>query len=352
MLPYYIEVEKNLRKVKAIPLSALGSRLEYVPLETSPISIISSIDNVFITDSLIFVSDSDQRLLAFDISGRYIRQIGTNGRGPGEYQTVENFIVDNKHKKIYLLTFRRVNVYDFNGNFIREIKLDFPSSEIIIDDNENLILHPFSSAQPKNEEVYSWYFYDEMGNEKLKIKNTIKRTKGGITIPYSPLYMYNGIPHFMEFGVDTLYTYSDNLRTPYAVLNLGKLKYPNDPTLQESLTIDNRIWVYKIQESKHFLFINLWWGHDSILYCVFNKPNSVFSEMNESGFTNDIDYGLNFWPMKVINDSLFVDCKEAIEIIEYARNSQSKVKEQNNHIKELANQLSETSNPVLIILKN
>ncbi|MFH0843829.1 MAG: 6-bladed beta-propeller [Bacteroidota bacterium] len=352
MLPYYIDLEKDIDRIKSIPLSTFGSKLEYIPLETGSDFLIKSVDNIFINDSFIFIGDYNQRLLLFDINGKYLRQIGKIGKGPGEYQSVENFVVGNKQKEIYILSYREVNIFDFTGQFKRDFRLDFPCSEIIMDDNGDLILHPFSSAQPTTDPVYSWYVYDNKGTEKTKILNTSKRINGGITVPYSPLYMFNGTPHFMEFGIDTLYNYSDNLKLPYAIFNYGKMKYPVDPTLSESLSIDDKIWVSKIQEIKDLLLVNVWWGRDSILNCVFSKSSSDFAVINETGFTNDIDSGMNFWPRKIINDNLMIDFKDAFELIAFSNNYQINSKEQSNRIKEIINHLSETSNPVIIILRN
>jgi len=348
MLPYNIDLEKDIGNIKSIPLSTIGSKLEYIPLETDPDCLIETISNVFVTDSFIFVSDYD-RLLLFDINGNYIRQIGTKGRGPGEYTSVGDFIIDNEQREIYILSSRMVLVYDFEGRFKRDFNLDFPGRQFIMDENDNLILHPFNIPQPTTDTVYSWYIYDKTGTIRTKLLNTLKRVNGGVIVPFSPLYTYNGTPHFMEFGVDTLYNYANNQKTAYAIFHYGNMKFPPDPTMSEVPGIDGKIWISDIRETKKLLFVNVWWNMSGpISNCVFDKKLSAFTVLKDNSFDNDIDGGMPFWPEKIINDNLMIDYIDAFDLITYARDNNTESKQ----LKEVIEKLTETSNPVLIILKN
>lgn len=347
MLPYNIDLENGINNINSIPLSTIGSKLEYIPLETDPECLIKTITNVSVTDSYIFVSGYD-RLLLFDINGNFIRQIGSTGRGPGEYPNVGNFIVDNNQREIYILSSRIVLVYDFEGQYKRDFKTDFPSRQFIMDENGNLILHPFNMPQPTDDAVFSWYFVDNTGTIITKLPNTLKRVNGGVIVPFSPLYMYDGTPHFMEFGIDTLYNYTNSEKIPYAVFNYGNMKYPPDPTMAEVPNIDGKIWISDVRETKKLLFINVWWDlSDSISYCIFDKKLSSFTVLKDNSFENDIDGGMSFWPEKIINDDLMIDYIDAFDLITYVNDCNTESKRLN----EVTEQLTETSNPVLIILK-
>ncbi len=351
MLPYNIDLEKGINNINSMPLSTLGSKLEYIPLETDPDCLIETISNVSVTDSFIFVSVRD-RLLLFDLKGNYIRQIGSTGRGPGEYPNVGNFIVNKTQKEIYVLSSRIVLVYDFEGQFKRDFKIDFPSRQFIMDKNDNLILHPFNLPQPSDDPVYSWYIYDKTGMIRTKLSNTLTRVNGGVIVPFSPLYIYNGTPHFMEFGVDTLYNYSNNEKMPYAIFHYGKIKYPPDPTMDEVPGIDGKIWISDVRETKKILFINVWWDlSDSISNCVFDKTSSTFTVLKDNSFDNDIDGGMPFWPKQIINDNIMIDHIDAFDLISYAKDNQTGNKIESKQLKEVVEKLTETSNPVLIVLK-
>jgi hypothetical protein len=165
--------------------------------------------------------------------------------------------------------------------------------------------------------------------------------------------MYNGTPHFMEFGVDTLYIYDNKEKIPYAIFQLGNLKFPPDPTMAEVPGINGKIWVNEIRETKKLLFVNLWWDlSDSISNCVFEKSSASFTILKDNGFVNDIDGGLPFWPKKLINENLMLDYVDAFDLIKDSKNmNKNDIKEEASQLNGVVKQLSETSNPVLIILR-
>jgi len=345
-------LENSIKNINLIPLSTLGRKIEYVPLETDTACLIQNISNVFLTDSLIFVSDYN-RLLKFDKNGKFIKQIGTKGRGPGEYPSLGNFLIDEVNREIFILSSRIVLIYDFNGNFKRDFKIDFPCRQFILNENSELIFHSFNLPTPSTDTVFSWYIIDRTGTILRKIKNTLPRTNKGVIVPVSPLYMHDDTPHFMEFGIDTLYSYDNNEKKPYAIFHLGNLKFPPDPTMSEVPQIKGKFWINEIRETKKLFLVNIWWDlSDSISNCIFDKSSASFSILKNSGFTNDIDGGMTFWPKKIINDNLMLDYVDAFNLIKTSKKILKDNNEQTSQLNNLITQLSETSNPVLIILRN
>ena len=71
----------------SLPLkSRLIHRIDTVKLSTSVLEgCINTIKEIKITDDYIFVLTYDDRLVQYDRSGEFIRQIGHMGRGRGEY---------------------------------------------------------------------------------------------------------------------------------------------------------------------------------------------------------------------------------------------------------------------------
>ena len=351
-LPYLIDLQNGITNISSVPLSSIGKSLEYVPLETDTSCLIQTISNASLTDSFIFVSDYD-RLLKFDNKGNFLKHIGTKGRGPGEYPSLGNFLVDDVNKEIFILSGRIVLVFDFEGNFIRDFKIDAPCRQFILDQNGELIFHPFNLPHAGTDTVYSWYITDRKGVVRTRLVNTLKRTNKGVIVPVSPLYMYNKTHHFMEFGIDTLYGYRNDKKIPYAIFNLGNLKFPPDPAMDEVPGINGKIWINEIKETEKLFFVNLWRDlSDSISNSIYDKSSSSFTVLKTGGFTNDIDGGLTFWPKKIINENLFLDYADAFQLITYERKMHPDKSEPSTPFSEAVKQLSETSNPVLIILKN
>ena len=72
---------------------------KFIPLETSDDCLINGTKQIVIEDNYIYVNSGGDKLLVFDISGKFITQIGNKGNGPGEYRLICNFHI-NKEKGI------------------------------------------------------------------------------------------------------------------------------------------------------------------------------------------------------------------------------------------------------------
>ncbi len=360
-LPYQVNLEQGINNIRPVPVSNLGKGLEYIPLETDPSIMLSRVSAVFLDDSLIYVTDGG-RLLLFDRRGKYIKQIGSAGRGPGEYSRVADFIVDKDAGEIYILSSRIVLVYDMQGNLKRNFAFDFPSSQFIVNDRNTLLYHQFNVSRPSEDTVFSWFVTDRNGIMQSKIVNDLKRVSmPGLIVPTSPLYSFKGLPHFLEYGIDTLYYFNNSAKEQYAVFNTGKIKMEPDLLLtnykEETERIKNKIWISGINENDNLLFIKLSWGlTDSVSYCTFNKKSSELTVLQGNGFDNDLDGGLIFWPEEIINNNILIDYADAFDLLKSLKKLRSgnpKVtgKGLSDQLIKLENQLTETSNPVLIIIK-
>ncbi len=350
-LLYHVNVERDLDKRSFIPLSSIGSKLEYIPLETDSFSLIHSISKVSVTDSFLFVCDN-RRLLMFGRNGKYITQIGSEGRGPGEYTRVLDFVIDMKNREIYLLSDRIIHVYDFKGQFIREFKLNFPSKQMLLTENNDLVLHSYNFPQATDKPACSWYIMNRYGKTSKKLPNTLKRINGGITIIFTPLYIFNGKLHFMEFGIDTLYCYHSDIKTPHIIFHFDEVKLPPDPTIDEVPSLQGKIWISSVLETRSSLFVQAWCPIPySISNCFFDKSTSGFEILETKGFINDLDGGVPFWPKSIINDSLMVDFADAYDLIKsYKDKNMASKPSQPANIESVIKKLTETSNPVIMIL--
>ena len=350
-LPYHVNIERDINNFSSVPLSSLGSKLEYIPLETDSSCFIEEISTISVTDSFIFVSDM-YRLLLFSRSGKFLRKIGTAGRGPGEYLNLGDIRIDEQDREVYLLSPKVILVFGFNGEFKRDFKIDFPSRQFVFNKNEELVIHPINLSIPSTKPVYSWFIVDRFGSSQANLENTLKRVNQGLFVPNSPLYIFNGTPHFMEFGIDTLYNYDDNKKIPHAVFQFGKLKFPPDPTMEEVPNIKGKVWINDIKEIEKLLLLKVWWNlSDSIRNGIFDKSSSKFTLLKNNGFTNDIDNGPPFWPKEIMNDNYMIGYKDAFELIKYSNKMKDNRSEIKGQLKEIIRNLTETSNPVIIILK-
>src|SRR6185437_4372057 len=79
--------------------------------------------NIYISDGYVH-----SRIAKFDPHGNWIGTWGKQGTGPGEFRTVHNVQIDrNDHVWVADRTNGRIQMFDTDGNFIKEIILNVPT---------------------------------------------------------------------------------------------------------------------------------------------------------------------------------------------------------------------------------
>jgi hypothetical protein len=359
---YQVNLEKYINNLKSVPLSSIGHKIEYIPLETNPSCMLKDIRQIALSDSFIFVSDIN-KLIQFDRKGKLIRQIGSQGRGPGEYMAIWDFSIDNRKGIIYIsfTVTHELLKFDFSGKFIKPIELSFRPYNFILKDTNSLMFHMNNIPDPLIDTVYSWHITDKDGNTMSRIRNNVKRVRTpGYSVPQTPLYMFNSAAHFMEFGIDTLYFFNKSKKEPYALLNLGSLKMDIDPDiLNQELAnkLNQKFWILSIIEDRENMYLNLVRGLGGpLVSCLYNKHTSEAIILKDNSFKNDLDGVIPFWPKKIYQDSILVDYTSAFKLLKFINTKLINVPNDtgiNNldQLEELKNKLTDISNPVLMVLQ-
>ena len=143
--------------VTEIPYSAIASDYELVKLDNdnedaflgahySPIAISENYIGVYCYEFYPFK-------LFRRSDGKYLRDIGGYGQGPGEYSMVICAQIDEKHNRIYILPSlqKKILIYDLEGNYLSDIPLQNLTNENFYLDTEKKYLYVTSSLGSRHE---------------------------------------------------------------------------------------------------------------------------------------------------------------------------------------------------------
>lgn len=116
----------SIQKEKTLEFSSLynAKKLSVLVLDTVKSALLGTIDKIGICDKCILILDKNigKKLLAFDKQGKFLRQIGKMGQGPGEYSRISDFTYSQEENRVYVLDYylQKIHVYDLStGEFIR-----------------------------------------------------------------------------------------------------------------------------------------------------------------------------------------------------------------------------------------
>ena len=169
-------------------------------------------------------------LFLFNKQGKFIKMIGRQGKGPGEYIDPDDISIDRENKKIYVLDSQTQNVlkYSGNGTFESSFKLENKGTR-------STFIQPFKNALYTN-----LYTFDKSGKRFLLSKVDVTNGKR-ISFQFEAS-QYNkgwnelfstdqhtfisgptGNPKFMQIFMDTIFEITPKGIKPYITLQSKKL---------------------------------------------------------------------------------------------------------------------------------
>lgn len=215
------------KEVEKVPLEDWAKNVRFIPLETNDSILIKYILKVILHEDKLLVYHAD-RASVFDLSGRYLYDIGKLGEGPGEFARLDDIVSSNDLLYIKEKT-DRIKVYDWNGKFKEVINIPnmgirnyYPlrGTDVMVGHTPNL------SGKNTNRLVF---FRDT--TVLAKIENTRIYDQGKIIVVFSnEMQILEGIPNtFKEMFNDTIFQIRpDYTLKPYAVVDLGNYGLPAD----------------------------------------------------------------------------------------------------------------------------
>ncbi len=153
-------------------ISTIIEDVSYIPIETHSDGLFNSerITKLMIADEKILILErvGTGALLMFDMNGRFERRIGKRGQGPGEYTMIMAFTADDNYLYILDAPRKSVLIYDYSGNYIRELKTEKHPYDIAVLDNGDFLLA--YHIQPKRmESAYRIEILDKDMNLKKEL---------------------------------------------------------------------------------------------------------------------------------------------------------------------------------------
>jgi hypothetical protein len=354
---------KNLPKKSTVKLSEIGTtEISYVPLETSPQSLIPQIRKVFFSKSY-FLTQSSADINMFRYDGSFVTKIGTIGRGPNEFTMAHDVDIDPKDESIYIAdgSQQKFLVFDKNGKIVRTFKS--PLSGVInfkLTEDGILCYFPNHMGIVEN----SYILIDPTGKTIKNFTNKYpwKRTVPNVVYTSENLfYRSNGELLKKEIYSDTIYSYKNKSFEPHLIVEVGKLRLTaakreeNDAlfVMKNFLTPVN---LFEFGNNVYYEFYIDNNGRTEGLSFIGSKTGNLKVLFGSEGILNDIDAGPAILPKTVSDNSTIIGWIDALKLKQYIVSDEFKISkpkypEKKKELEKLALKLKETDNPVLIMVK-
>ncbi|MDR2120441.1 MAG: 6-bladed beta-propeller [Tannerella sp.] len=108
---------------ESLPLSVIADNIVAVEPEVTEKSLIGKIQKALLCNDYIIIhnlSGGRYEIMLFDKHGKFIRQTGSMGQGPGEFTQIRDLTVDVENELIYVASARGLICYDLDGHVVAE----------------------------------------------------------------------------------------------------------------------------------------------------------------------------------------------------------------------------------------
>jgi hypothetical protein len=372
---FEINLEKGFNNKQTITLSQIASDVEYIVLETKEDCMVRPVVRYYFTDSLIFIRNFDH-ILKFSRTGKFIQRIGTSGRGPGEIDLVRNlsFLPDKKTLVVQKNYQRELLFFSFTGELTKTLDYEPHIENFKILPNGNFLTYESGAA---GTEDVMFCIMNENWDTLSTIRNYTKWTSTPSSIQlmigypvFEPFYFSQNRYHLKSMYNDTVYEITSDKIEPKYFLNLGKYKLPDElrperlgvNQIQKFRDNGNNYNFVQVFETAKKIFVGAFSYGESesskyLIYDEYRKECLLLTNYNNksSGFVNDWDGGIDFWPTGQLNDNQvfmpITPLQFKQQLSETSKNNNEiKYPESKSRLLNLISSVDETDNPILMVV--
>jgi len=310
-----IEFERDFNNKRELRLSEIADDIEYIKLEATPRSYIGERTNIWhIDQNYIFVVSND-RLLQFNRKGKFIREIGKYGKGPGEHLGIRGFDLDAKKETLYVVSNFTATVLQYDlqtGKFLGDFAIDRRFGDSMIRRSfQNIGRDSFAVLSEIGCQFQPDYnileIIDQNGIVLSEISTSLYSTLSNksvrrIACTFNQLWSFSWQVRLFEGHNDTIYNLNGSQLSPAFILKLGHFKGSLEyMTSQYILNIEKYVQVFNFFETFNYLFFcYIQDGVFSNLMLFDKMTGTTFRLTSPEGDTpsivNDLDGGLSFYP--------------------------------------------------------
>ena len=310
-LPYgYIDLESGLTHQDIHLLSEVAEDITYIFLETNDNCLISDISKVRYDPPYYFIMDMQKKaIVIFNETGGFVNKIDAFGQGPGEYTRIWDFDVYDHIVYIFDDKQRKILKYGINGEFINSFKIEEYANHLKVNKEDEILLAIANFNLKSNEnQIFSLYDKNFILKEKFK---QMESTGSEVFSAVSSFYKHRDTLVYWEYNIfDTIYNIvlPDKYTEMRYFIDKGKLTSSLVNKYEEAAIVkDGQFQIGNILETDNYVF----------LFCINNKYFKVvlYDKIEnqtlgvEPSFLNDIDGGMNFWPVFKLGDNKVGDSK-------------------------------------------
>nr|WP_321353851.1 6-bladed beta-propeller [uncultured Draconibacterium sp.] len=375
---YTIAFDQIVKSKREVKLSEFATESKIIQFENIPEAMLGEVEDIELTKDYIFVKFWQHPVLQFSHDGKYIRDIGKRGNGPGEYGTCMKLSIDEKNEKVYIHTGElNMMVFNFNGDYLKTY--NYAALENFMCfwmwGRDSCLISYFEPM--RGTEPFVFTEHDAKGDTLQTIANYIFFSEDEQADPFrmAPLedrnyfYYFENKCHLKGCYNDTVYTYDNNKIVPKYFIDLGKHKLPPEFIYERKWkrSLPNDLYWTGVHETSDYVFLPYGYHYNLnkpeqeikekglVIYNKETKEGVAAKETKQGGLIDDITGGPDFRP-NTTNGNTAIMLVTALDMKLYLesdafKNKEVQVPEEKEKLLQLKKTLNENDNHFFVLIK-
>ena len=348
---------------QGVPLSEVIEIVDIIYLETNDNGLVAGVDKLRYYNGKFYMYQEfgARKALCFNADGKFLFQIGAEGKAAGEYITLRALNINPWKDRIELYDINQDKVlyYNYNANYIGFGKVGRKTRHYAIIDSLN---YAFFNDGEYEDLPYNLFITPQDSFEVLHPCIPFQGQRD-IMNNVNPFYEFDSSILFAFSLNDTIFSVTNKGVQPKYVLDLGEDRIPEDileKSMQDIVTfaMSNLVpsFISHLVENSNYISV-------SYFYQIPNKNTIFLSKDNLDVINvfepvNDINY-LPFPPPYCTMGEYFVTLIPAHEVVstynemkrEYNQSPEKINTQAFTKLKSIANKLDENDNPILMVYR-
>ena len=229
------DISKN-GDCQTIPLDSIVAGTEVIELDNSEKApIIGVISSLYESDCSFYIVSDGKFVYEYDKTGKFIRLIGTQGRGPGEYLSIDGISVNDKDSSVNLFDFpsQRYLKYDRNGNYLSYYKPHFKDTLLYLQSfnpyKDSLLFYTSNNSSRMD----LFLFNDSVGDMDVISKKERNMLPGEFILSNVYIFGDKQNPFIYNYFNDTIFILKNKKLVPTMLARMGNMRIDYDVLFEE-----------------------------------------------------------------------------------------------------------------------
>ena len=335
--------------------------VEFIPLETNADFLLDRVAGALINvteNYIVTVNITEGKLFVFSRQGKALHTFSRKGQGPEEFVYPIAVRVDEKSKEIFVLDYKKVQVYSLTGKYKRSLNIpeNVKIGSMFNYDDKHLICYDNHNLDRQGEKVTEqpFFLFSKKDGKITRIPLTIQNRIGQsmyierdgkkmvVTMNNIAPMVKNGDEVVLsDMGSDVVYLYKKGKVTPLLKRNPGTMDFNPRSAMGVVMKLGDIVWLREVKKEVKGPRPDI----NMLTYDV------ATGEVNNLVLWDDVNF-TNPYSVQSRNErqELPYNCTAANFQPDYLK----KLNEQGGltgRLKELAEEMLEDDNPLLILYK-